>query len=366
MSSIAEKPTLSVLMPNYNYGRYLRGALEALLSQSFLPTEIIIIDDASTDDSVSILESFAAREPRIRLIVNPQNRGVLFNLERLLEMATGDYVVGCASDDMVLPGFFEKSLALLAQNPSAGLCSATTRAIDEDGVDRGVTPCLLPARAPTFLPPERARRLMSLYGNWIVGFTAIYRREFLIEAGGFMPELRSFTDYFIAKVMALKHGACFIPEPLVAVRVSNTTYSVRDRCYSDAFRNAVATASTLMRTRYAEYFPAGYDRVWERDIAFESERMALRARRAERGREHRVDSNPVARLSARPRTWLGRAGSLVMTSYLLVKYRPVLTLRRFLYNKTNTLRDRMGGWRGGRSPRRLATSGARPAGKTDC
>src|ERR1044071_8971404 len=98
---------LSVLMPNFNHGRFLPEALDAILGQSYQPFEVIVIDDASTDNSVEILERFAARHSCIRLVRNEQNMGVMHNVNHLLNLASGDYLLFAAADDVILPGFFE-------------------------------------------------------------------------------------------------------------------------------------------------------------------------------------------------------------------------------------------------------------------
>src|SRR4051812_48179920 len=162
-------PSLSVIMPNYNHARFLPGALQAVLDQSVRPKEILLVDDASTDDSVAVIERFAERHPVIRFHRNERNLGVVANIRRMLEMATGDYVVGCACDDRVLPGFFEKSLTLLGQHPGAGLCSSLSLVMNEAGEMKGLLPSVLASDRPCFLPPGRARRLLGLYGNWILG-----------------------------------------------------------------------------------------------------------------------------------------------------------------------------------------------------
>src|SRR5256884_7474545 len=115
-------PRLSVIIPNYNHARFLPNCLEAILRQSEQPFEIIVIDDASTDNSVEVIEAFTKRNPIIRFYRNEQNRGVVSGMNRGLELARGDYVYYAAADDQVLPGFFEKSLRLLNEHPQAALC----------------------------------------------------------------------------------------------------------------------------------------------------------------------------------------------------------------------------------------------------
>src|SRR5438105_5266465 len=109
------KPTLSVLMPNYNYAHFLPEALTAIVSQSYRPMEVIVMDDASTDNSVEVIERFQKDHSNIRLVRNARNMGVVHVLHALYQMASGDYIYATASDDRVLPGFFEQSIDILGR-----------------------------------------------------------------------------------------------------------------------------------------------------------------------------------------------------------------------------------------------------------
>lgn len=247
-----------------------------------------------------------------------------------LEMATGDYLVGAACDDMILPGFFEKSLDLLAAHPGAGLCSCLSRIIDEDGRDEGVLPMLKVTDRPAYLPPERVRRVLGTFGNWMQGNATIYRREALIEAGGFRPELHSFSDNFAAQVIALRHGACFIPEPLCAWRRMNTTYSARCRTDRSVHREIVRNATALMEREYRGDFPRGHSRVWKRELDFEDERTRLRSWVAAAGTDGPGSRGGPVRLRARLATGVRRLAYLAATAFSLVRHRPRLAVRRAL------------------------------------
>jgi len=124
------KKTLSVVIPNYNYGHYIGRMLESIFNQSFPATEVVVMDDASTDDSVSVIRGLMKKYPNLRLIQNEKNIGPIPSGRRLIAAASGDYVFPCASDDWILPGFFEKSMKLLAQFPQAGLCCSDCEVFD--------------------------------------------------------------------------------------------------------------------------------------------------------------------------------------------------------------------------------------------
>lgn len=251
-------PTLSVLMPNFNHAEYIAEALEAILSQSHKPDEIIIIDDASTDNSIEIIKRYVKSAPFAHLLINEKNMGVVHNLNKLFELAKGDCVYFAAADDKILPGFFERSMNLLSRYPQAGLCSTLSFITDGEGRNRGLHPSLIISREECFIAPEKSRSIQDGAGTWIMGNTAIYKREALKDAGGFNPGLHSFADGFIQQVIALKNGSCFIPEPLACWRWMDNGYSKSDSVNPDIMKEITKHAVHLMQTTYSGLFSKEY------------------------------------------------------------------------------------------------------------
>lgn len=107
-------------MPVYNSELYIKEAIESILNQTFSDFELIIIDDASTDKSVEIIQSYT--DSRIQLIVKPQNSGYTNSLNHGLTIAKGKYIARMDSDDSSMPTRFEKQIAFLDSNPDYVLC----------------------------------------------------------------------------------------------------------------------------------------------------------------------------------------------------------------------------------------------------
>src|SRR5205807_3755404 len=254
--------TLSVVMSSYNYGSYIGDALEAILSQSFRPMEVIVVDDASTDDSADVVNQFARRDPIIKLVRNERNMGVHYVAEKGINLACGEYLYGAAADDRILPGFFEKSMRLLEQYPEAGLCSTDIGYINAQGHIVGEYRAGVVDQT-SFLSPSGI--LKSLYKDpaYIVGGSTIFRRAALDEAGGFPPQLLSLCDWFTERAIALKHGACYIPEVLYLWRMTEGQYSAT--CYKNPWEmlKVVDQAVELMQSpRYRDTFPPDFVDYW--------------------------------------------------------------------------------------------------------
>lgn len=117
-------PHVSIGMPVYNGGRYVKAALEAVLAQTFRDFELIISDNASTDATEAICREYAARDPRIHYSRNGENLGAARNSNRTVELATGQYFKWAHHDDLCAPEF---SLAASRSWSSPPLCSVTRK-----------------------------------------------------------------------------------------------------------------------------------------------------------------------------------------------------------------------------------------------
>src|ERR1700685_1368898 len=161
--------TLSVVLPNYNHSKLIGRALQALTTQERPPDEIIVVDDASTDDSVRVIEGFAAKATAITLLRNTHNLGVTPTLERGLRATRGTYVYFAAADDFVLQGFFETALQRLAANPDLSLFFG--EAVLGDGSTNrpfAMRPAVWPRMNAGRVEAPRVRQLLKTTDNWIL------------------------------------------------------------------------------------------------------------------------------------------------------------------------------------------------------
>jgi len=128
MKNIPE-PKVSVLMPVYNAGVYLREAIESILDQTYLEFEFIIINDGSTDNSKEIILSY--NDPRIKYFENKENLKLITTLNKGLEIASGKYIVRMDADDISLPNRIEKQVKFMDSNPEVALCGSWFKAFGE-------------------------------------------------------------------------------------------------------------------------------------------------------------------------------------------------------------------------------------------
>jgi len=130
---VTDIPRLSVGLPVYNGQRYLAEALDSLLGQSFTDFELIISDNASTDETEEICRRYAAKDPRIRYIRQPHNIGANPNHNFVLREARGEFFKWAAHDDLYGRDLLARCVAALDEHPDVVLSHADMAIIDETG-----------------------------------------------------------------------------------------------------------------------------------------------------------------------------------------------------------------------------------------
>jgi len=109
--------SVDVVIPNYNYARWLPDAIDSALSQREVDVRVVVVDNASTDDSIALVEEAMAREPRLHLIKHPENLGLIASLNDGVDWCTGDYTVNLSADDMLTPGSLRRAVTVLDAHP---------------------------------------------------------------------------------------------------------------------------------------------------------------------------------------------------------------------------------------------------------
>lgn len=120
-AAMTRRPTVSVVIPCYNYGHYLADAVASALDQSEVDVDVLIVDDASTDDSAEVALEIARSEPRVDVLLHEENRGHIRTYNDGLAKVTGDYVTLLSADDLVAPDALSRAVALMERHPRVGL-----------------------------------------------------------------------------------------------------------------------------------------------------------------------------------------------------------------------------------------------------
>lgn len=166
-SGEGQPPLISVLMPVYNAQRYVAKAIDSILSQTFSDFEFLILDDGSSDRSPSILQRYAQRDQRIRLIQRPHG-GLVAALNEMIALAQGELIARMDADDIALPERFARQIEFLRQHPEVVCVGGAQAWTDEAGrvliyhqeaqTDAEIQPQLLGGRTAINHPSVLMRR----------------------------------------------------------------------------------------------------------------------------------------------------------------------------------------------------------------
>ncbi|EKO3914440.1 glycosyltransferase family 2 protein [Vibrio metschnikovii] len=173
-------PNVSIITPSYNSSLYIVETINSVCSQTFADWEMIIVDDCSTDNSVSVIKSCIEKDPRIKLIQLKENSGAAVARNTAIETAQGRYIAFLDSDDLWLPDKLEKQLAFMQANDYPFSYAAYNK-IDENGQVFGHVGV-----------PDRVSYSDLLKMCSIGCLTAIYDKEFFGKV--YMPLIRKRQD----------------------------------------------------------------------------------------------------------------------------------------------------------------------------
>lgn len=317
--------TLSVVLPNYNHGKLISRALNALLAQERAPDEIIVIDDGSTDDSVRLIEQFAAEAPSIHVLLGPNNRGVAATLQSGLQAARGKYLYFAAADDFVLPGFFALALDRLEADAKVGFFCGEAMLVDgRNNRPLAVRPAVRPMLRAGRVEAARVEQLLRSTDNWILTGSTVFRRGCVVWAGGFDERLGSFADGFLARKIALRYGFIFEPKIVATWVVFPDSVSRRTALELQRAQHMLDVVPNLIATDPG--FPGWYADAFRARWRFSTCRLALQADRIDRelvlamGGQSAQERARLEKMMALPGRKLAR---LVILAYLWYRLRPI-------------------------------------------
>jgi glycosyltransferase involved in cell wall biosynthesis len=212
------KRTASLVMANYNYAHFLKDSLTSIFSQTRPVDEVLVIDDASTDNSLEVLQAFQQKESRLRVLRNESNQGAVFAVNRGLHEATGDVVCFHSADDFIHPSFFQLSVGMLEACPVAGMCCSFFSTFIDSTKEVNLGAMHWSSEA-TYLSQADLIRVNA--GGSIPGHSSVYLRQSVLDAGALIPELKWHCDWFLINVIAARTGICFIPAALAFLRIND-------------------------------------------------------------------------------------------------------------------------------------------------
>lgn len=212
-----DRELVSVLMVNYNRGTTIGESIKSVLAQTYTDLELIIVDDGSTDDSCSVIESI--KDPRIKLYRLEQNEHISHATNYGFQKVTGAYLARIDSDDIWYPQKLEKQITFLKNNPEYKICFAWIDLIDEYGNSINEQQKeLLGVFETTFQGQSDCLHRFFFGGNCLSHPSVVMRTELMRETGDFNLAYMQSHDFDYWVRIAKKYPIYVMQERLLAMR----------------------------------------------------------------------------------------------------------------------------------------------------
>lgn len=249
-------PQVSIIVPNYNHAPYLRERLDSILAQTYQDFELLLLDDCSTDNSREILEEYAAKDPRIRLLFNDKNSGSPFaQWNRGAEQAGGDFLWIAESDDSAEPDLLEENVKRLLAHPQVGIAFCQSHLVDEEGrfirsynddydflfqTNRWEQDFVASGR-------EECANYLVRHNTIPNASAALIRKTSFFSAGGADPSWRLNGDWMFYVRLLLISDLAFCARPLNRFRVHRHTQRQRANATHHAYDEILAIQDFVVR-----------------------------------------------------------------------------------------------------------------------
>lgn len=217
-------PLLSVIIPTYNHGRFLKQAVSSVLEQGLEDIEILVLDNASTDGTPEIMRAYAD-EPRVRYLRNLRNVGPSYNVLNGIQLARGRYLSMLMADDFYNPGYLSRLLPRLLQKPEAVVGYTAIRWVNEQGE------ALAAPRHPGYRNDDydggrNEVAELLIHDNYIPPSAALIQRAPFLQVWRRDPRLNGAGDWLSMLQVAEKHpDFIFLSEPGVTYRAHSAQLS---------------------------------------------------------------------------------------------------------------------------------------------
>ncbi len=259
-----ERPTLGVILPNYNHSDVVGRAIDAIAGQTRPPDQLIIVDDGSTDDSVAVIEKHIAGLDYVDFIRMTENTRLEGARSAALDALRTDYLYNTSADDYIRPEFFEQAMDMVGKHPEAGVIFGNFVVCDEKGevIFRARPPRW---EEPMFASPERFYReyLDIIAPTDSQSGASVYRTDALREMLPYRRELHTWKDTFINWTICLKHGCCYIPYDAMVWNVQGGTLSQQTADNVSKMLDINARAVWLMRSdEFAGLYDSAFVKKW--------------------------------------------------------------------------------------------------------
>jgi glycosyltransferase involved in cell wall biosynthesis len=183
--------SVDVFVPCYRYGRFLRECVESVLGQSDVTIRVLIIDDASPDNTSEVAAALNSEDPRVSFIRHIENKGHIASYNEGIDWASADYMLLLSADDYLLPGALARAANLMDAHPEVGFTFGNVIELRDNGNETPLESIIKPTNDPDkrILEGRELIKLTGAEGNQVVTCSAVVRTGLQKYLGGYREEL---------------------------------------------------------------------------------------------------------------------------------------------------------------------------------
>jgi glycosyltransferase involved in cell wall biosynthesis len=205
-----KKPSVSVVMPVYNCEKYVELAIKSILHQTFKDFEFVIVDDASTDKTFSVLKKYARQDKRIRLSRNKENVQIANALNKAVSLSKSDIIVRMDADDFSYPKRIELQYKFLIKNPNIAIVGSNMDIMDEKGI--------IVSKREYVTNSDHLKRISFRYSPFAHP-SVTFRKSIFEEFGGYDPQMVPCEDIDLWFKIGSKYEFANIAKTLIKYRL---------------------------------------------------------------------------------------------------------------------------------------------------
>lgn len=219
-------PRVDVIVPCYRYGHYLDQCVGSILSQADVELRVLVIDDASPDNSAEVARALAARDNRVSFVGHTANKGHIATFNEGIEWAGGDCLLLLSADDYLVPGALARAARLLAEQPDVGFVFGRVLDLHEDGSILRIHPLGQTPLPSTQIMSSDAFFRLNGAKNIVPTPTVVVRTSLQKRVGGYRPELPHSGDMEMWLRLAAHSAVGFIDDDQAVYRRHDTNMSL--------------------------------------------------------------------------------------------------------------------------------------------
>ena len=214
----------TIIVASYNYRRYIGQTLNSILAQTYKDFEVLVVDDCSQDDSVSLIKEYCQKDARVRLIENDKNLGLVRTLKKAVSLAQNPWLAFCESDDYWTPDYLAEKAAYIKAHPETAIVVNDVALFGDDKAMAKVKKERVSFEKLKKYQDPRSMYADLFYHNIIPTFSCAVVRKDLLEACDFNPVQPALLDWWLWRQLAPDYKVGYIDKKLTFWRMHDNSY----------------------------------------------------------------------------------------------------------------------------------------------